>query len=112
MFTAPAWGAEQGLQGIGLGDIAERGGGAVHVDVVDHFRTDPGIAHRAAHGADGSFPVVRRGGEVVGVGGEAHARQLGVDLRAPPSGMFVLFDHQRAGSLAHHEPVALGIERS
>ena len=46
-------------------------------------------------------------GDVRRVGRHAVAEQLGVDLRAARLRALELLEHEHAGGLAHHEPVAL-----
>ena len=70
-------------------------------------RLSEGDAHRPR----GAVAVLRSGGQVVGVGARAIARQLAQDRRAPRLGVLQRLDHQDAGALAHDEPVSRRVER-
>src|SRR3546814_9040672 len=58
------------------------------------------------HGPEPAVAVIRRGGDVVGVAGQAVAGHLGVDRGAASLRVLVLLEHDDAGALAHHEAVA------
>ena len=84
----------------------------MRVDVVHFVRFHAAGGERHAHRVDGAAALWVGGGEVVGVAGGAVAGQLGVDARAALLGVLQLFQHQHAGALADHEPVAAAVERA
>ena len=49
---------------------------------------------------------------MVAVGGHAVADELGVDLGSARQGVLTLLEDQGRRSLAHHEAVAVGVERA
>ena len=59
-----------------------------------------------AHGARGAFALGVGLGDVVGVGGDADAGDLGVDARSARDRVVVLLEDEAAGTLAHDEAVA------
>ena len=75
--------AEHRAQRAGLGDVVERGRGAVGVEVTDGGRVDPGVLERALDGQHGAAAVLGRGGGVVGVGGRAGPGDDGLGASAP-----------------------------
>src|SRR5215469_1865524 len=101
--------AEQPLDGAQLDLVAERGRGAVGVDVINlvwrKTRTPQGIAHRSI----GAFAVFRGSGQMIGVGRHSVADNLGVDLGATPPCMPVLLENEDPGPLAHHKTVAFSV---
>ena len=64
---------------------------------------------RGAHAAKRAVAVLGRRGDVERVAGEAVADEFGVDAGAAPLGVLVLFEHDGAGALAHHEAVAIAV---
>ena len=80
------------------------------IDVLHVLRPEPRLRQRALHGAGGAFAVLRRGGNVAGVGCGAVARNLAVDARAAVQRMRQALQHQHAGALANHEAVAVSFE--
>ena len=97
------------LEHLCLGGVADRRGGRVCVDVVDLVRGDARVAQRHLEG------VHRPGriglGDVLRVGRKAVPGDLGIDLGAARLRMLVLLEHDDGAGLAHHETVALGVER-
>jgi hypothetical protein len=81
------------------------------VDVLHLVRADRCVLERTAHGPSGLRAVGTRGRHVVRVVAERVARDLGVDVRAASLGVLVLFEHEDRRPFAHHEAVALSIER-
>ncbi len=74
--------AEGGVQHQALGDVALRGRGGVGVDVGDRRRADVGLGERPLDRARAAAAGRVGLGDVVGVGGDAGAEHLGVDLGA------------------------------
>src|SRR5690606_17877859 len=87
-----------------LGGVADRGGGAVGVQVVDRaFNAFQRLTH-AAHGA-----FAARCDHVIAVGSGTVADDLGVDLGAALERVLQLLDHHHAATTGDHETVTLGI---
>ena len=84
----------------------------MRVDVVDVLRAHAGVVHGHAHRASGMLPGRIRLGDVLGVGGDAVAAELRVDLRVPLLRVLELLENDDAAGLAHDEAVALGVERT
>ena len=103
--------AERDLDHLRLGGVAERRRGRVRVDVADLGRLDARVVDRGPHRAGRALAGRVGLGHVRRVGRHAVADQLGVDLRAARLRALELLEHDRAGGLAHHEPVAVGVER-
>ena len=97
--------AQGSLDGIGLVDVTQRRRSAVRIQVVDLVRVHSGIAQGAEHRAARAVHV--GGGHVAGIGAHAEARQLGVNLGATGFGVFVLFEHHHAATLAQHKTIAV-----
>ena len=97
--------AESQLDRIGFVDIAQRGGGAVRVEVLHLVGVDTGIAQRGLHRTLGAVHIGCC--HVVGISAHAEADQFGVDLGAARLGVLVLLEHHHAGTLAQHETVAV-----
>ncbi len=95
--------------GLGLHQVAGRGGGGVGVDVGDVVALDAGVGHGEAHRAllAGSGRVGGR--DVVGVRGHADAREDGVDPGAPGLGVLTGLQHHDAGALTHDEAVTIDV---
>ena len=103
--------AERHLEHARLAGVAGRRRGAVRVDVADVLRLDAGVGERHRQ-RPGRVLAGRVGvGDVVRVGRDAVAEQLGVDLRPARLRVLELLDHDHPGRLAHHEAVALAVER-
>ena len=98
------------VDGLGLGQVVERRRGPVGVDVADVAGRDAGVGQGQLHA--GRRPVAARGGggDVIGVGRRAGAEELAVDARPAPPGVLEVLEHQRAGALGAHEPVAPDVE--
>src|SRR5579871_376231 len=103
--------AEQPLDRAQLDLVAERGRGAVRVDVVDLVGRQPGAAQRVAHRAIGAVAVLRGRGQVIGVAGHAVTDDLGIDFGAARLGVLQLFEHEHAGAFAHDKAVAALVPR-
>ena len=71
----------------------------------------PASANAMTHGTSRA-PARRVGlGQVLRVGGDAVADELGVDPRAAPGCVPELLEHEHGAGLAHDEAVAIGVER-
>ena len=97
--------AEQARGGLGFGDVAVFGGGAVAVDVADGRGRDAGIGQRQLHA--GEHGVSLGAGDVRAVAVAAIAEHLGQDAGTAGAGMVEGFEHQHARPLAHHQSVAV-----
>src|SRR5213082_313806 len=104
--------AEHGLHGGCLGGVAVRGGRAVRIDVADLLQAHAAVLHRQPHGFLRPGAVGGGSGDMMRVGGHAVAHHFGVDLCAAPPGVLPLLEHQHPGTVAHHESVAVLVERA
>ena len=104
--------AERELDHARLGGVAERRRGRVRVHVADLGRVDARVGERHRHRARRVLAGRIGLGHVRRVGRHAVADELGVDLRAPRPRVLELLEHEHGGGLAHHEPVALVVERA
>ena len=104
--------AEQPLHRVELDLVAERRRGAVRVDVVEILRLDAGALQRRLHRAVGTIAALRRRGDMIGIARKTVADDLRIDARATRFGMVQRFEHDGAGALAHHEAVAIPVERA
>src|SRR5690606_9426599 len=89
------------------GQVAQRRGGAVRVEVADLLRVHAGVLERRGHAAGRALAVLAGGGHVEGVGAGAEAGQLAVDAGAALLRVLVFLQHQDAGAVAEHETVAV-----
>ncbi len=103
--------AEHALDRRRLDLVVEVGAGAVRVDVADLLGRDAAVPQRHAHRARRTVGVLVRRGDVVGIVGRAVAEHLAQDRRAAALGVFVLLEHQGGSAFAHHEAVAVAVER-
>ena len=103
--------AHQRLDRAQLDLVAERRRRAVRVDVVDVLGLDAGPLDGRLHGPVRAVPALGGCGDMVGVAGHAVTDHLGIDAGAARRGMFVGFQDDGSGALAHDEPVAVAIER-
>ena len=97
--------AQCGFDRVGFVDIAQRGGGAVGVQVLHRIRVESGVAQCAEHGAARAVHAGR--GHVAGVGTHAKARQFGVNFCATGFGVFVFLEHHDARAFAQDKAVAV-----
>ncbi len=77
------------------------------VEIVDLVGIDAGAAQRLDHAAARAVHVGRS--HMVSVGAHPEADKLGVDARAALPGTLIVLKHQHAGTLAHHEAVAVAV---
>ena len=101
--------AEHRARRVTLGDVAELRGRAVAADVADRTGVEPGVAQRAVHRL--LHRLRRRLSDVARIAIRAEADDLGEDARAARDGGVPLFENQRRGALADHEPVAVAVPR-
>ena len=93
-------GAEHLLDGLGLGQVVEGGGGPVRVDVPDVAAAAAAASARASSmQAAAPLPPGAGRGDVMGVGGRARPQELGVDARPAPAGVVEVLEHQRRTAL-------------
>src|SRR5205085_12598937 len=104
--------AECHLDHARLARVAERRRRSVRVDVVDLRGIDPGVTECITHRTRGIFTSRVGLRDVRRVGGEPVAGDLRVDLRAARLCMLELLEYDDAARLAHHEPLALAVERT
>ena len=102
---------EQCGERTGLGKVTGEGAGPVGVDVPDLRGGGARVLEGQPHAAQRAVPVGVRGDQVEGVraggiAGDARQCRAARAPRVPGS----LQDQER-GALAHHEPVAVGVER-
>src|SRR5690606_8755641 len=103
---------ERGVQGGHLGQVADRGGGGVRVDVHDVCRGHVRVPEGGGDGPGGAATVRFRLHDVVPVGGEAGPGEPGVDAGAAGFGVVGALQHHDRGSLAEHEPVPVLVPRA
>ena len=101
--------AEGALDALHFSDVADRGRGAVRIHVLHLVRVDAGVVHCRHHAARGAAAVFERRGDVVGIRAHAEADDFRIDLGTARLGVFVLFEHHHAGTLAQHEAVAVAV---
>src|SRR5579875_3780962 len=102
--------AEHLVDGAGLGEVVERGGGAVRVDVGDILGRELGVEERLLHAGHGALAVGGGSGDVVGVRGGPGAGHLRVDARPACDRMVPRLEHEGGSALGHHEAVAAHVE--
>ena len=103
--------AERALERRGLVDVVLLRAGAVRVDVVDVLGVGAALAQRVRDRLGHLEPVGLEAGHVVRVAAAGEAGDLAVDVRAARAGVLELLEHQHRAALAHHEPVAVAVER-
>ena len=104
--------AERELDHARLRAVADRRRRAVRVHVADLVGRDARVLERHREGARGARAGRVGVGDVRRVGRDAVAEQLGVDLRAARLRVLELLEHDHRARLAHHEAVALEVERA
>src|SRR5699024_8489402 len=92
-----------------LGAVAQLGGGAVRVDVIDVFGIQPGIAYGVGHAAGGPFAALGRRSDVISISAHAVTGQLGINGGTTTLGMLELFQHHDAGAVAEDKAVPFDI---
>src|SRR5690625_6481459 len=97
---------ESAFDGFGLRDIPERGRRAVHVEVVNILRLQPGILQHHPHGQARTTAFRIRRGDMVSVSRHPKPDQLGIDACAAALRMLELLDVERTGTFAEHKTVA------
>ena len=80
------------------------------VDVHLLVRGETGLFGCQADGLGGVASLGMGGGVVVSVAGVAIAANLGINLGTPFTGALFAFENQDAGTFAHHEAFAAGVE--
>ena len=83
----------------------------MRVHVADRGGGEPGVVERELHARGRAFAAGRRRGDVVRVGVAAVADDLAVDVRTAGDGAVPTLEHERRRAFAHHESVAVGVER-
>ena len=96
------------MDGGGFGGVVGLGAGAVGADVADVFRSGVGVGDGLTHGGGGT--VGERLGDVAGVGGEAEADDLGVDVCVAGLCGREGFESEHGGAFADGHAVAVGGE--
>ncbi len=104
--------AEAGFNGNSLRLVIVRGRGAVGVDVVYLVGSQSRFLQGAAHGAHQAGTAGSRLRLVVGISRRAIANEFGKNVCAPGLCKLQVFQDQHGRTLAHHETVACGIERT
>ena len=102
--------AQDASDGLQLGDVAQRRGGAVYVDVVDVFGADAAVLDGVAHRLHGTDTLGVGSREVVGVGRFAAADEFAVDLGTAGLGVLQFLKYEGSGAFADHESVAVLVE--
>ena len=107
MDSALAAVAGQPLDRPNLDFVAERRRGSVRIDIIDVARRNPGALDRRRHGPVGAIAALLGRGDVIGVPRHAVTDEFGINSGAARLGVFVGFEDDAAGALAHDEPVAV-----
>ena len=81
--------------------------GAVGVDVADVARFRSGVDHGAVQRGHLPLTLRLRRSDVEGIGADAPARHLAVDLCAAADGVLILLHDQNTGALAEGDAVAV-----
>ena len=102
--------SEDCCDGLCLGDVSDRCGGAVYVDVVNVFRLHSGIFECILHNECGTESFGVRCSDVVCIGAHSHAGKFAVDLCTAGLGMFKFLKDEHTCTFAHDEAVAAGAE--
>ena len=102
--------AKNGLDGLGFGDVALRGGGAVGVDVGDVRRVQSRRTQRHPHAARRPFSSGRGRGDMAGVGGVAVTGHFRVDAGAAGPGVLQFLQHQHSGAIPHDKSVPVPVK--
>ena len=103
--------AEDVLDRLRLGDVAERRRGAVRVDVADPLEVHACACERRAHHRRDSRCLGLGLGKMVCVVRGAVTEHLAVDVGAAALGCVPVLEQHGTGSLGHHEPCTRRIER-
>src|SRR6267142_925822 len=98
---------ETALERHRFGEIPERGGGPMRIDVVDVLAVESRVAQSVLHAAGGTLAALLRRGHVVGVAAHTVAGELGVDPGAPALGVLELLENHHACALGQNEAVAV-----
>src|SRR3984893_6047731 len=104
--------AQRGLHRARLRRIVELRRCAMCVDVAHLGSVLASALHRAQDAPPRSIAVGGGLRDVRGVGGRTVAGYLRVDASAPPARVLVFLEDDNARTLAHHEPVAVLVERT
>ena len=99
--------AEAALDRVALREIASLGRRAVRVHIADLIRIDAGVLHGRAHAARRTVAVFARRRDMERVGAHAEPGQLAIDASVALARMFVVFEHEHAGSVGEHEAIAI-----
>ena len=105
-------GSEHLLEGGTFGNVAKRGRCAVGIHVAHLVRGNTSIAESHLDSETHAFAIFTRGGHVVSIGAHADTGNAGEDVRATLLCVREAFEHEDAGALAHHETVAVLVERA
>lgn len=100
------------FDGHGFGFVAERGAGAVGVDVIDIARVELSVGEGVGHGPCSTAAMFVWGGDMAGVARPAVADDLAVDACAASFRMLKFFEDQDTAAFAEDESVSVGIEGS
>jgi hypothetical protein len=102
--------AERRLDRLRLGAVVQRRGGAMGVHVGHVARLGPGVLQRQLDRAPRAAALGLRRGQVVRVRGRGVALQHPENACAALTRRRLLLEHQHAGALTEHEPVAAPVE--
>src|SRR6516225_7888799 len=101
--------AEAALYRDAFGDVSQRSGGAVCVDVVDVRRREPAVLEGVAHAARGPCAVFGRSGDVMRICRHPVAGELAVDPHATRACVLQLLEHEDTRPFAEHESIAIDV---
>ena len=104
--------AEEPVDGMDLGRVAERRRGSVRVDVADLVQVEAGVGDRRLHGPHRAVAGGLGGRDVMGVAGGAEAEHLRVDRCPPLLGVLHLLQDDDGRAFSEHEAVAVAVERA
>ncbi len=98
--------------GVGFGDVVERGAGAVGVEVLHLRGGNVGLPGGGGHGADGGEAFGVGLGEVMEVGGDAVAGDFRDGGGSPGKHGGFGFQNHHGSAFTEGESVAMGVERA
>ncbi len=101
--------AEQALDRAQFQFVAEGGRCAVGVHIVDVSEAETRFLERHLHRTVAAATLWMRGGDMIGIAGQAIADDFGIDVSAALLGMLIFFEHDHARAFAHDETVAVDV---
>ena len=104
--------AEDGFERLRFANVSDGSRSAVGVDIINVFRLHSGVFESHLHAACGTFAFGQGGCQVVGIGTDAVADELSIDMSSAFCSVFQRFENHDTGAFAHDEAVAVYVERT